>query len=280
MRITVWGCRGSLPTPGPHTVRYGGNTTCVELSLDDGTVIVLDAGSGLRNLGTSLLHRNEIRELHLYVTHTHWDHLLGFPFFGPSYLPDFTIHVRGGPAAKGFLKETLERQMRPPYFPVAFRTLRARFNFHLGEPEPRTIGSCEVEPIRLNHPNGGFGFRFVEGGRSLVFLPDNELDHCHVKGMDRAEFVRLCRGADLLLHDSQYTDEEYERREGWGHSRISSVLQLAMDAEVKRLGLFHHDPDRSDDQMDAIEEDCRRRIRAAGSPVECFATREGMQLEL
>lgn len=280
MRITVWGCRGSLPTPGPHTVRYGGNTTCLELELADGTIIVLDAGSGMRRLGQSLLRREGLREVYLYLTHTHWDHLMGFPFFAPGYLEDFTIRLRGGPLAKGYLKESLEQQMRPPYFPVAFRALRARFDFHMGDPQARTVGSCKVEPIRLNHPDGGYGFRFSEAGKSFVFLPDNELEAPHIEGMGRDRYVEFCRGTDLLLHDSQYTDEEYRGRQGWGHSRISDAVSLALDAGAARLGLFHHDPDHSDDQLAALERQCSERLQAEGSGLESFAVREGMVIEV
>lgn len=277
VKITIWGCRGSLPTPGPTTVRYGGNTTCVELRLEDGTVIILDAGSGMKRLGQALARRLDTREVYLYLTHTHWDHLMGFPFFVPGYATDFVVHVRGGPLAKGLLKESLEHQMRPPYFPVAFRQLRAQFDFTVGEPQARSIGSCKVEPIRLNHPNGGYGFKFTESGRSFVFLPDNELEFAHVQGMDRNRYVEFCNGAALLLHDSQYTEDEYRQRRGWGHTNIAGSVGLARDAEVERLVLFHHDPEHSDEQMDELLALARR--EATGGP-ECSAAMEGMEIEV
>jgi phosphoribosyl 1,2-cyclic phosphodiesterase len=277
MRIKIWGCRGSLPTPGPRTVRYGGNTTCVELRLDDGTVIVLDAGSGLRNLGRALRQRDEVREVYLYLTHTHWDHLMGFPFFEPGYSPDFVVRIRGGSSAKGVLKGSLENQMRAPHFPIPFEALRARFDFHVGDPRSRAIGSCEVEPIALNHPGGGYGFKFTERGKSFVFLPDNELSFGHVEGMDRERYVEFCRGAELLLHDAQYTDQEYLERRGWGHTTVTDSVWMALDAGVKRLGLFHHDPDHPDDEVDGLLAGAQRQAARDGG-LECFAAAEGMEI--
>ena len=261
-------------------MRYGGNTTCVELRLDDGTLVVLDAGSVIRLLGRHLATVGSDRELVLYLTHAHWDHLLGFPFFAPAYLPDFEIRVRGGPRAKSSLMQYLDQQMTEPYFPVPFEALKATFDFHAGTPIPRTVGSCDVEPIPLNHPNGGYGFRFREAGRTFVFLPDNELDFAHDGGLTRAEYVRECRGADVLFHDAQYTQEEYAARAGWGHTPADAAVDLALEAGVRRLGLFHHDPTHSDDDVERIEERCRSRADRAGTRLDCFAVREGMSLDL
>ena len=274
MNITVWGCRGSLPTPDPRTVKYGGNTTCLELRLADGTLIVVDAGSGLRNLGQKLLAEGSMTEMYLLLTHSHWDHLMGFPFFVPAYLPKFKIHVRGGPLAKRSLKAYLAHQMDPPYFPVKFDAMKAAFDFTEDKPKRRSIGCAEVIPMRLSHPNGGYGYKFAEDGKSLVIFTDNELGTQHEGGPTRDEFVEFCRGADLLIHDAQYTDEQYVAKKGWGHSTIGQTIELGRDAKVRRLGLFHHDPDRTDEDLDRLQ----GQVVEAGMGMECFFVREGMSL--
>jgi phosphoribosyl 1,2-cyclic phosphodiesterase len=281
MKIKVWGCRGSLPTPGSETIRYGGNTTCLEVRLNDGTLIILDAGSGMQKLGQKLLAEEGPTEIYLFLTHAHWDHLMGFPFFRPAYSDKYTIHVRGGPRAKRSLAKFLKHQMEPPFFPVPFRVMKAQFDFTAADPEKTTVGSAQVIPIRLNHPNGGYGFKIVEEGRAFVFLPDNELDFDHKRRMTSDDYVNFCRGATLLMHDAQYTDEEYESaRVSWGHTKLSSAVKLGADAGVGRLGLFHHDPERSDDEMDELVAICREQIAQAGSRLDCFGVQERMEIVL
>jgi len=275
MTIRIWGVRGSIPTPGEQTNRYGGNTTCIEVRLGDGTLLVVDAGSGIRCLGNRLLEEDSITELYLFVTHSHWDHLMGFPFFVPAYLDRFRIHVRGGPQATHSLERFLAHQMEPPFFPVEFDVLKAKFDFSYAALEEQSIGSCTVLPVPLSHPNGGYGFRFVEEGKSFMFLTDNELGFQHKDGLTHEAYVTACRDVDLLLHDAQYTDKDYETKKGWGHSTFSAATDLAIEAGVKRLGLCHHDPDRTDNDMDAQVEACQTRIRSAEASVACFGVREG-----
>ena len=279
MRIKVWGCRGSLPTPGSDTVRYGGNTTCLEIRLNDGTLIIADAGSGIRRLGTKLLAEEDLTELYLFVTHAHWDHLTGFPFFRPAYSSKNRIYVRGGPRVKRSLAKYLEHQMEPPFFPVPFKVMQAAFDFTSGDPKRTSIGSAEIIPIPLSHPGGGYGFKLIEDGRAFVFLPDNELDLAYENGLTKEDYVDLCRGAALLMHDAQYTDDEYaSSKVGWGHSRLSSAVELGIRAKVERLGLFHHDPDHSDDDIDGFVVLCRNQVMQAGSKMECFGAQEGMEI--
>jgi phosphoribosyl 1,2-cyclic phosphodiesterase len=281
MKITVWGCRGSLPAPGRETIRYGGNTTCLEVRLSDGTLIVIDAGSGIRKLGEKLLAEESLTDIHLFLTHAHWDHLSGFPFFRPAYWPRYTIHVRGGPRAKRSLAKYLKRQMEPPFFPVPFEAMRAKFDFSPADPKRIGIGSANIIPIRLNHPSGGYGFKIVEDNRAFVFLPDNELDLEYKHGMTKEKYVEVSQGAALLIHDAQYTDEEYESAKvGWGHTKLSSVIELGIKAGVERLGLFHHDPGRTDDEMDRLVAWCQERVAQAGGEVDCFGVREGMEIAL
>jgi phosphoribosyl 1,2-cyclic phosphodiesterase len=281
MKITVWGCRGSLPAPGEETIRYGGNTTCLEVRLDDGTLIIIDAGSGIRKLGEKLLAEETSTEIYLFLTHAHWDHLMGFPFFQPAYLDKYRIHVRGGPRAQRSLMRYLRQQMAPPFFPVSFEVMNAEFDFNVIRPERKRVGAAEVIPVQLNHPNGGYGFKIVEADQVFVFLPDNELDFIHLEGLTRESYVDFSRGATLLMHDAQYTDAEYESiKKGWGHTKLSSAVELSIQAEVERFGLFHHDPARTDSEMDELVGLCQKEAAQVGSKVECFGTREGTEIVL
>lgn len=280
MKITIWGCRGSIGSPGQDTLRYGGNSTCVEIRLREGGVIIVDAGSGIRLLGKQLLKDKEPTELYLVLTHAHWDHLSGFPFFGPAYSNRYKMNVYGGPKAQGVLRRYLAAQMTAPFFPVEFTAMKASLVFGFECPSMGSIGLVDFIPIALSHPNGGYGFKFVKHGKTLVFLTDNELDFAHPGAVTRQEYTDFCRGADLLIHDAQYTDEEYRSTRGWGHSTYSSAMQLAIEAGVKRLCLFHHDPDRTDDDLDHQLDYCRNIMSKAGATTECLAAAEGMKVSL
>ena len=280
MKIKIWGCRGSLPTPGMNTIRYGGNTTCIEIDLDDGTMVIVDAGSGIRKLGRELLKRQNITEIYLFFTHAHWDHLMGFPFFTPAYLSKYKIHIRGGPHAKRSLEKFLKHQMEAPYFPVPFNSMKAEFDFTYGEPKNRKIGVAELIPIHLNHPNGGYGFKIIENDKCFVFLTDNELDFQHNEGLNKDDYITFCKDADLIIHDAQYTNEEYKRTNGWGHTTFSSATEMSITAGVKRFGIFHHDPEHTDDDMDRFIASCQRQIIQARSKVTCFGVKEGMEIIL
>lgn len=280
MQIKVWGCRGSLPTPGPNTIKYGGNTTCLEVRLKDGTLIILDAGSGIKRLGQRLLKRPILTEIYLLLTHAHWDHLVGFPFFQPAYHSGYTIRVRGGPKAKRSLQRFLAQQMEAPFFPVPFSIMQAGFDFNVGRPPQHIFGAAEIVTIPLNHPNGGYGFKITEASKSFVFLPDNELDFAHEGGLTEADYIDFCQGASLLLHDAQYTDEEYETKKGWGHTRLASAVALSLKAKVDRFGLFHHDPDHTDADVDRMVATAQTQISHANRPIKCFGVAEGMEISV
>ena len=284
MQIKIWGCRGSLPTPGPDTQRYGGNTTWVEVRSASGQIAIIDAGSGLHNLGKDICNRGGPKNIRFFFTHSHWDHLLGFPFFRPAYRSDYTLTFCSGPHAQDTIRGFLSHQMQAPFFPVELDSLSAQMVFYCDNPCREDRFCCfedlQVRAFPVNHSNGGFGYRVMEGGRIFAFAPDNELGYHHEGGPSRDEFVELFRGTELLIHDAQYTDEEYTRTRGWGHSTFSETVDMAIEAGVKRLGLFHHDPDRSDDALDELFEICRKRITAAGSNLECFLATEGMTLEI
>ena len=280
MKITVWGCRGSLPTPGPYTLKYGGNTTCLEIRNKQGFLTIVDAGSGMRYLGKKIIQEKGDEKMCLMLTHSHWDHLMGFPFFMPAYFSRYTINVCGMQSAQSYMAQALFRQLEAPYFPVSFEQLKANFNFGCKVPGCESCVHLKVDSIPLSHPNGGFGFKFSEAGKHFVFLTDNELGFQHPGGLKPHDYIEFSRDADLLLHDAQYTDEEYIKTRSWGHSTYNEVLDMAINANVKKLGLLHHDPDRTDSELDQIVDELKSKATARSAKLEIFAVHEGMQIEL
>jgi len=243
-------------------------------------LIIVDAGSGIRNLGKAMMQAGTPLHACLMLTHSHWDHLVGFPFFVPAYFSRYSFRVCGGPEAQESVREFLASQMQAPYFPVDFSQIKASFQFDcrcsVNSPHPE----LRIKPIRLSHPNGGYGFRFEHRGTSFVLLTDNELEVAHGGGNGRSEFIEACRNADLLFHDAQYTEEDYQKTRGWGHSTFFQAVDLALEAGVKTLGLVHHDPDRTDDDLDRQVEACRQRIAARGVDLHCVGVAEGDVFEI
>lgn len=279
MRITCWGSRGSIPVSGKDTIKYGGDTTCIEIQARNGDTIIIDAGTGIRRLGNHLIEQNR-RVLHILFTHAHWDHLLGFPFFKPLFSEQFNIIMHAGPFTRKGLKHVLSDTMRAPYFPVPFGHIKARLEYRDSPAEGFTIGSLTIVPIRLSHPNSGWGYKFIEDGKIFVFITDNELGYVHPGGLAMAAYIDFCASADVLFHDAEYTPGEYEKTVQWGHSVYTDVLELAGKANVKTLGLFHLNQDRTDDQMDELVDTARRRIRQSGYACDCVAVTSDMRVEL
>ncbi len=254
LEVTFWGVRGSIACPGPDYLAFGGNTACVEVRADDERII-LDAGTGLRVLGLQML-----REAHapatILLSHTHWDHISGFPFFQPAFHPDFAFHIMAGHLqAPLTIANVLAGQMSHPFFPVPIQNMAARLSFedfHAGE-TIRTRTGRPVRTVALNHPDGATGYRVDAGGASVCYITDTE----HVPGRPDEAILALVEGADLMIYDSTYTDEEFARYQGWGHSTWQEGVRLAQAAGVKQLALFHHSHERSDTELDAISRTAR-----------------------
>ncbi len=281
MRIRCWGARGSIAVSGPAYATYGGDTTCLEIRTAGDAILVLDAGTGIRRLGNALLKEGRLACTMLF-THAHWDHILGFPFFKLIHHPEARITVHGCPMEQGNMETLLAKTMAAPYFPVPYARLLAAIDYHPACPgrSRQNIAGVEVHSIPLSHPNLGLGYKFVEQGKSFVFLTDNELGFAHRGARSYQEYVNFCSGADLLLHDAEYCDEDYPRTKGWGHSTYRDALRLALDAGVRAFGLFHHNQDRTDAQVDAMVEGCRRILAAAHSDLEVFAVRQDQEFVL
>lgn len=279
MNIKVWGSRGSIPVSGKEYLKYGGDTTCVEIRTKSGDIIIVDAGTGIRRLGNKLDEEKSF-DLHFIFTHAHWDHLMGFPFFKPLYFKKFNIRMHRCPYNSKFVETILSKLMAPPNFPVKYSEITAQLFYPNTCPTEFEIGSVKVVPIALSHPNGGNGYKFIEDSKSFVFLTDNELGYIHPGGLPFKDYVKFSRNADLLIHDAEYTPEEYKTFIDWGHSVYTDALDLAQKAKVKKLGLFHLNQERTDRQMDKIVQDCRNRIAKKGRKLDCVGVASDMEFEL
>lgn len=279
MIVRFYGARGSIPVSGKEYLKYGGNTTCLEIRTKDDEIIIIDAGSGIRTLGHRLISENRFRYTMIF-THAHWDHIMGFPFFQPIYFTKTEITMYGCPFAQASVKEMISRIMAPPNFPVKFEDIRADIIYHEACEAPFSINSMSIAPIPLSHPNQGVGYRFTEDGKSFVFLTDNELTFKHPGGVDFQAYCDFSAGADLLVHDAEFTEEEYKKTKTWGHSVYRDALRLALEARVRKFGLFHHNQERSDEHIDEIVADCRKIAGSSNEELECFAVYQGMEIKL
>jgi len=289
--VKFWGTRGSIPTPGDRTKRFGGNTSCVEVRCDD-NLIICDAGSGIRELGADLLRRGlSSISAHLFLTHSHWDHIQGFPFFTPIYIPGVSCLVYGQHDGDDRFYRLLSGQMTSEYFPVNFADLRAQIiRTHLNGGIGK-IGEVGVTTCALDHPGGCTGYAFQKDGTRIVYATDNEIDRLLVDpGAARSApselrvvkqpLVDFVKDADLLIADAQYTDEEYPKKVGWGHPSCQTAVDLAIQAKVRNLAIFHHDPERSDADVDEMIGSCRKRASDLGPQLTVFGAREGVELKL
>jgi len=290
--LKFWGVRGSVPTPGPGTVRYGGNTTCVEVRAQN-QIVILDGGTGLRPLGRSLLAEFQDQPLHITIllTHTHWDHIQGLPFFTPIYHPRCRVRILGFEGARRGLVNVLTGQMESPYFPVPFGELPGNIEVDELKDLEFPVGNLRVRTWFANHPGICVGYRIHTGNELIVFFPDNE-PHCRYDeagqpqptraeaSLDYArsqesKMIEFLHGADVAILDAQYDRPEYEKHVGWGHGCVDDVVMLAVRAQVKRLFLFHHDPDHDDNRLDELLARARQIVTREKSPLAVALATEG-----
>lgn len=278
--VRFWGVRGSLPTPSPGTARYGGNTSCVGVSSGE-HFFIFDAGTGIRELGAAFLKGGHSLPLHLFLSHCHWDHIQGLPFFPPAYQARQEIHLYGCEEPDLKLNQILAFQMQSPYFPIPIKGLAARFTLHPLQEGAYKVGPATVRTLYLNHPGNALGYRVEWDGRKILYVTDNEL-----ASVSSASFVpdpkllEFCRGADLLIHDAQYTDAEYGSKRGWGHSTWSMALKLAMASQVKACALFHHDPDHTDEDLDKVTQEAQDFLKQSGGSLRVTVAAEGSEVRL
>jgi phosphoribosyl 1,2-cyclic phosphodiesterase len=298
MRIKFWGTRGSIATPGKQTVRYGGNTPCIEVRLTNDELIILDSGTGIRNLGETLIEKGESVKAYLLISHPHWDHIQGFPFFKPAFISGNELTIIGGETEKVKLQKMITDQMNKVYFPIQLNELKALIKFRKVSESKFNVFDSVVQTILVNHPTFAVGYRITHRGKVLVYISDNEPFDRQVaqkiKNVDKAivekylqstsdpnqRIFDFVRNADVLIHDATYTPEEYVDRVGWGHSDYLFTLKVAAEGNVKRLVLFHHDPAHNDDKIDDIVRKCENEIQTHQYKFQCSAAVEGTEIEL
>ena len=281
MRVKVWGVRGSIPVPGPAVERYGGNTSCVQVTAQDGREIILDAGTGIRALGAALA--GNCRTADILLTHLHIDHIQGLLFFAPLFEPEADITVWGPPAHGRALRERLARFLSSPLAPIELRDLPNQVRFRDVPTAPWRIGEVEITPALVLHSGPTLGYRLRENGASCCYLPDHEpglggdLDRVASQWISGHE---LASGASLLIHDAQYSDAEYADHRGWGHSSFTDALSFARRSEAERVVLFHHDPDHDDERIARIGVEAEQRWAALGNGASIEMAREGQVFDL
>lgn len=302
IKIKFWGVRGSIPTPGYSTLHYGGNTSCVEVAFKNGPHFILDAGTGIRELGKHLQKLNRPLNSYILLSHFHWDHIQGLPFFRPAFNPKNKFTIIGSDDPAIHLDKIISFQMDPTYFPITIDDMRADISFRSIKEERITLDGVDVQTIYLNHPGYALGFRISYQNSSLIYISDNEpfqqdeeTERKKLKSISKEKIeeafeayvenknqnlIEFCEKADLLIHDTQYLEEEYKDKITWGHSPLNFTVELAMRSKVKQLVLFHHDPDHDDAAIDRIEQLSKKILRSHKSRIACRAAKEGMTIEI
>lgn len=286
-KIRFWGVRGSIPTPGPTTLRYGGNTSCVELRHRD-KLFILDAGSGLRLLGQQLLRESGPVKASIVISHMHWDHIQGIPFFTPAYIPDNEFVFYGAEDSERDLNTIIADQMDPTYFPIELGDMASQITFKRLYEGTYMIDETRMDTIYLNHPGNALGYKFYLDDKIIVYISDNEpfVDPATIESDDdligengNEKLIDFIRDADLLIHDAQYTPDEYKNKQTWGHSPYDYTTQIALEANVKHLILYHHDPLHSDEQIDEILEKSKELVKQNNKRLHIDAASEGRIIE-
>jgi len=295
MKVRFWGVRGSIPSPGAHTLRYGGNTTCIEVRTDDNDLIILDGGTGIFALAQALLKELPVKA-NIFITHTHWDHIQGLPFFTPLYIPGNALHIHGpfDPVANSGIEKVMDIQLQYSYFPVREAEMRASIAYTtLKMGQSVQVGNTTVTGFLLNHPVINFGYRIEHNGKSVFFTGDYEPPYnIYDAGDDGYEeyeaiiaekdrdIITAMQGVDVLVADSSYSRDEYPMRKGFGHGTFDSSIRMAREAKVKKLVCTHHEPTRTDDQLEAIFAETMSRHPAQPGDPEIMLSREGLEIEI
>lgn len=284
--VRFWGTRGSVPAPGNKTKKYGGNTSCVEVAVGS-KLFILDAGTGIRELGVDLMKRHKGAPIDgsIFITHTHWDHIQGFPFFIPAYIKGSNFRIHGTHGVGRTFEKVFRGLMDPSYFPVETRDMAASLEFIEVPGEPFDRDEAKITTIFTNHPGMNVAYRLDFDGGRITYLTDHEtyqtMNEPTAFALKQDEdFVRFAQGSDLLIVDAQYTDEDYKTKKGWGHSRFKDSVALGIRAGVKKLALFHHDPYHDDAALDQIDKDARVAAKAGPKGLDCFMAKDGLEVKL
>ena len=285
IEFTFWGTRGSFPSPGKDKSKYGGNTSCIEVRLPNHELIILDAGTGIRELGNSLLLREKKVRAYIFLSHYHWDHIQGLPFFAPAYNAGNMLTILGAEHPEFPLEKIFSNQMESIHFPVRSSSLSAHISFKKLSLGNYFIAETEVKTIRTNHPGINFSYSLTFDDCKLIYMTDNELlpqiarAKSHI-AYEREDFIRFIQGADMLIHDAQYSDNEYLEKKGWGHSTWRETAKLAVEGEVKHLILFHHDTHHSDGIIDSFVKECKEEFKKRKASTKCLGAIEGNTISI
>ena len=279
IKIEFWGVRGSVPSPGPNTTKYGGNTSCVSINFGD-KVLILDAGTGIRNLGSELI-KTPKKDIFILLSHSHWDHIQGFPFFKPIYQPNRSVYLFPTLMKKNIVLSSLVEQMDGAHFPLTPDQVPSNFNFITNDPLNflREHG-FDIKPVHLNHPGGAIGFRIVIQNKLICYFTDNEIDPPYQKKIKFDKLVSECKNSDVLIHDAQYVEEDMPLKHGWGHSLVRQVTKLGHNAKIKNIVYFHHEPERSDTEIDQLAISEKNWLKKNYSKSNAIFANEGLKITL
>ncbi len=290
MKVKFWGTRGSIPVPGPKTVKYGGNTPCIQVISKNGISIIIDAGTGIRNLGIELIKNHLPKELNIFISHSHWDHIQGIPFFIPFFNKEFDINIYTNTSQNMDVAHIIDSQMHPFYFPVnKEEVFKSKINYHKIQAEEKyQIDGLTIETAKVHHSQGTLAFKITEGNKSVVYMTDNEIYYnafSQKPNMDiiselNREQIEFCNNSDYLIHDSQYTLADFDKKIGWGHSNNVALTYFSTLAKVKNLVLFHYDPDYSDEMIEKLVDNTQLFLNSINSSVNCIASKELYELDL
>jgi phosphoribosyl 1,2-cyclic phosphodiesterase len=290
MRLKFWGTRGSIPVPGKGTIKYGGNTPCVEFTSDEGTTVILDGGSGLRECGNYLISNRIDAPFNVFLSHYHWDHIQGIPFFAPLYKSECCINFYGYSIDEMSIHNFLSHQMTWHNFPVELDRVKAKIKFIDVLPEKTLLfNDIKIEPFLTNHSSPTLSYKITNGNTCIVYMTDNELEidaesnerlfrNSDIFYTQNRSFIEFCKGCDYLIHDSMYSSELYPRKKGWGHSCNSALVLLGILSEIKNLVLFHYNPDDNDNKIDEMLICTQKMISAQNSNMNCIASEDGLEI--